>query len=166
MPPKVYGKAGQRFEPRHARAVAEHGWVPERRIAARREPPLAVDEEAVLKACRSPHRRVGLAQQRSEAQPPHGAALALWLRRQLEAALLRPQADGLQRKRGVEEQRDGRDASDVGGVAVREGAHEEIRGEVEEAGGRRRVWRGRGGGGGGEAARAAARRGGHREEKK
>ena len=31
----------------------------------------------------------------SETQPPHGAALALWLRRQLEAALLRPQADAL-----------------------------------------------------------------------
>ena len=59
------------------------------------------------------------------------------------------------RKRGVEEQRDGRDASDVEGVAVREDAHEEVRGEVEEAGGRRRVWRGSGGGGGGEAARAA-----------
>ena len=46
------------------------------------------------------------------------------------------------RKRGVEEQRDGRDASDVEGVAVREDAHEELRGEVEEAG----AWR-RGGGG-------------------
>ena len=30
------------------------------------------------------------------------------------------------RKRGVEEQRDGRDASDVEGVAVREDAHEEL----------------------------------------
>ena len=87
------------------------------------------------------------------------------LRRQLEAALLRPQADGLYHERGVEEKRDGRDASDVGGVAAREGAHEELRGEVEEAGGRRRFWRGGGGGGGGEAARAAARRGGHREKK-
>ena len=37
-----------------------------------------------------PRRRVGLVQQRSEAQPPHGAALARGLRRQLEAALLRP----------------------------------------------------------------------------
>jgi len=64
----------------------------------------------------------------------------------------------------VEEQRDGRDASDVGGFAVREGADEEVRGEVEEAGGRRRVWRGGGGGGGGEAARAARR--GDRDEKK
>jgi hypothetical protein len=33
----------------------------------------------------------------------------------------------------VEEQRDGRDASDVDGVAAREDAHEELRGEVEEA---------------------------------
>ena len=41
-------------------------------------------------------------------------------------------------------------------ATAREGAHEELRGEVEEAGGRRRVWRGGGGGGGGEAARAAA----------
>ena len=72
-------------------------------------------------ACRRPRRRVGLAQQRRIAQPPHGAALALWLRRQLEAALLRPQADALLRKRGVEEQRDGRDASDVdGGRSERE----------------------------------------------
>ena len=31
-------------------------------------------------------------------------------------------------------ERDGRDASDVGGVAARDGAHEEVRGEVEEAG--------------------------------
>ena len=114
-------------------------------------------------ACCRPRRRVGLAQQRSEAQPPHGAALALWLRRQLEAALLRPQADALQRKRGVEEQRDGRDASDVGGVAAREGAHEEVRGEVEEAGGRRRIWRGSGGGGGGEV--RVARRGWTSREK-
>ena len=47
----------------------------------------------------------------------------------------------------MEEQRDGRSASDVGGVAAREDADEELRGEVEEAGGRRRGWRGRGGGG-------------------
>ena len=47
-----------------------------------------------------------------------------------------------------------------------EDAHEELCGEVEEAGGPRRVCRGGGGGGGGEAARAAARRGKHREEKK
>ena len=53
------------------------------------------------------------------------------------------------RKRGVEEQRDGRDASDVEGVAVREDAHEELRGEVEEAGAWRRGWRVGGGGGGG-----------------
>ena len=45
------------------------------------------------------------------------------------------------------------DASDVGGVAAGEDAHEELPGEVEEAGGRRRVWRGCGGGGGGDAAR-------------
>jgi len=38
----------------------------------------------------------------------------------------------------------------------REDAQEEVRGEVEEAGGRRRVWRGSGGGGGGEAARHTA----------
>ena len=35
-------------------------------------------------------------------------------------------------ERGVEEERDGRDASDVGGVAAREDAQEEIRGEVEQ----------------------------------
>merc|ERR1711965_664736 len=117
-------------------------------------------------ACRSPRRRGGLAQQRSEAQLPHGAALALWRRRKLVAALLRPQADALHRKPGVEEERDGRGASDVDGVAASDDAHEEVRGEVEEAGGRRRVWRGSGGGGGGgEAARAAARRGGHRSQK-
>ena len=63
---------------------------------------------------------------------------------------------------------DGCDASDVDGAGeAGEDALEELPGEVEEAGGRRRVWRGSGGGGGGgEAARAAARRGGHREEKK
>ena len=67
----------------------------------------------------------------------------------------------LHRERGVKEQRDGRDTSDVYGFAARDDAHEELRGEVEEAGGRRLVWRGSGGGGGGgEAARAAARRGG------
>ena len=51
----------------------------------------------------------------------HGAGLVLWLRRQRVAALTRPQADALHRKRGVEdeEERDGRDASDVEGVAAR-----------------------------------------------
>ena len=38
----------------------------------------------------------------------------------------------------MEEQRDGRDASDVDGVAARDDAHEELRGEIEEVGGR---WR-------------------------
>ena len=117
------------------------------------EPPLAVDEDAVLTACRRPRQR-GRAQQRSEAQPPHGTALALWLRRQLVAGLSQAQADALLlRERGVEEKRDGRGASDVGGVAAREGAQEEARGEVEEAGGRRRAWRGRGGGDEGQRAR-------------
>ena len=62
-------------------------------------------------------------------------------------------------ERGVEEERDGRDASDVDGVAAREDAQEELRGEVEQeqVGGRRRVWRGSGGGGG---ARRRERRGG------
>ena len=56
-------------------------------------------------------------------------------------------ADALHCERGVEEERDGRDASDVGGAGeAGEDAHEEVRGEVEEAGGRRGVWRGRGGG--------------------
>ena len=100
----------------------------------------------VTLTARSPPSAEG--QQRRVAQPPHKAALALRQRRQLEAALLRPQADALQRKRGVEEKRDGRDASDVGWAAAREGAQEEVRGEVEEAGGRRRAWRGGGGGGG------------------
>jgi len=117
-------------------------------------------------ACRRPRRRVGLAQQRRIAQPPHGAALALWLRWQLEAALLRPQADALYRKRGVKEQQDGRGASYVDGVAARDDAHEEVGGEVEEAGGRaaaclareRRRRRGRGGasGGAGQMARTLA----------
>ena len=124
---------GRRVEPRHALAVAKEAWDVLRRTAARREPPLADDEEAVPMSCGRPRRRVGLAQKRRVAQPPHGAALALWQRRQLEAALLRPQADALQRKRGIKEQRDGRDASDVGGVAARDGSHEELRGEVEAA---------------------------------
>ena len=48
----------------------------------------------------------------------------------------------------MEEQRDSRDASDVdGALEARDDAHEEVRREVEEEGGRRRVWRGRGGGG-------------------
>ena len=51
-------------------------------------------------------RRVGLAQQGIDAQPPHGAALALWLRRRLVADLLQAQADALLCERGVEEQRD------------------------------------------------------------
>ena len=158
-------KAGRRVELCHDLAVAKEACGVHLR-AARREPPLAVNEEAVRLACRRPHRRVGLAQQRSEAQPPHGAALALWQRWQLEAALLRPQADAVHRKRGVQDARDARGASDVDGVAAGEDAQEEVRGEIEEAGGRRRVLRGGGGGGGGEAARAAARQGRHREEKK
>ena len=150
-------ETGRRDEPRHALAVAEQpGSVS--RTAARREPPLAVDEEAEPSGCRRPRRWVGLAQERSEAQPPHGAALALWLRRQLEAALSRPQADALFRERGVEEQRDGRDASDVGGDAARDDAREELRGEVGEGA----VCGG--GGGGGEAARAAPQNK-HRHEK-
>jgi len=84
---------------------------------------------------------------------------ALWLRRQLEAALLRPQADALQRERGVKETRDGRDANDVdGAVEAGEDVLEELPGEVKKVGGRsrrRRVWRGSGGGGGGQAARDA-----------
>jgi len=179
-PPHRSRETGRRLKLQHALAVAEKAWnllllvllfvllvlLALRCRAARREPPLAVDKNAVPCARRQPRRRVSLAQQGIEAQPPHGAALALWLRRRLVAGLLQAQADALQRQRGVEEERDGRGASDVGGVAARDDAHEELRGEVEEAGGRRRAWRGGGGGGGGgEAARAAARRGGHREKK-
>ena len=59
--------------------------------------------------------------------------------RQLEAALLRPQADAILRKRGVKEERDGRDASDVdGAVEAGEDALEELPGEVEQAGGKDR----------------------------
>ena len=100
-------------------------------------------------ACCHPRRRVGLAKQRSEAEPPHDATLALWQRRKLEAALSRPQADALFRERGVEEQQHGRDASDVGGVAARDDAREKLKGQVGEGA----VCGG--GGGGGEAARAA-----------
>ena len=52
---------------------------------------------------------------------------------------------------------DGCDASDVDGAGeAGEDALEELPGEVEQAGGRRRVRRWSGGGGGGEAARAGA----------
>ena len=104
-------EAGRRVEPQHALAMTEEAWTVLLVLllvllvllalhcrAARREPPLAVNEDAVPIACCRPRRRVGLAQQRREAQPPHGAALALWLRRQLEAALSRPQADALLRE--------------------------------------------------------------------
>ena len=66
-------------------------------------------------ACRRPRRRVGLAQQGSEAQPPHGAALVLWLRRQLEAARFcaHKRMPSSASEAWKQEQRDGRDASDA-----------------------------------------------------
>ena len=78
--------------------------------------------------------------------PSASEQVTLWQRRKLEAALLRPQADGLQRKRGVEEQRDGRDASDVGEVEAGDDAREKLKGQVGEGAACG------GGGGSGEAA--------------
>ena len=146
--PPLARAAGGKLQIEHALAVAEQTPNDSWRSATRQEPPLAVNEDAVPHARRHPRWRVGApssAEQRRKAQPPQGAALALRLRRQLEAALLRPQADAFQRKRVVEEERDGRGASDVGGGEESDDAREDLRWEVEE----------KEAGGGSEAQRAA-----------
>ena len=146
--PPLARAAGGKLQIEHALAVAEQTPNDSWRSATRQEPPLAVNEDAVPHARRHPRWRVGApssAEQRRKAQPPQGAALALRLRRQLEAALLHPQADAFQRKRVVEEERDGRGASDVGGGEESDDAREDLRWEVEE----------KEAGGGSEAQRAA-----------